>query len=383
MGHKRKFARKKMPPFPHDFWLEEMEQARGDGSALILPEQQGKLKYLFFPGCQLGASDPRYPQAAYQLLRQVEPASAMWLSCCGGPAYWVGEIEQYRAVQQELYRQWQDLGRPTLVLACMSCKKIIDYVLPDVKPVTLYEVLAAHPELALPDHSGLAELAVADPCTARGQEQVRAAVCALLERMHVPYHILHPDMKNLPCCGFGNNIEGPDLAAAQKMTKERIRSEERPFLAYCVNCRDVYASAGKQAYHLLDLLTGLNDSNRPMPHLSLRRDNRRQAKALATGQQIEQFLGMELIIGEEQAQAMDASLLSADHARRLIARAESSGEKFIDENGISIAKLPLCGVTVWAEYCPEGENRYRLLDIYFHRMEQVEAPAEDTTAPER
>ena len=55
----------------------------------------------------------------------------------------------------------------------------------------------------------------------------------------------------------------------------------------------------------------------------------------------------------------------------------------IDENGISIAKLPLCGVTVWAEYCPEGENRYRLLDIYFHRMEQVEAPAEDTTAPER
>ena len=378
MGWKRMFSRKKLPPFPHDFWLEEMEQARGDAEALIVPHQyEGKLKYLFFPGCQLGASDPRYPQAVYQLLCQVEPATAMWLSCCGAPSYWVGEIEQYRAVQNALHQQWEQLGKPTLVLACMSCKKIIDYVLPDVQPVTVYEILAAADDLELPIYEGMPELALADPCMARDETAVRKAVCTLLERMRVPYHILHEDMHTLPCCGFGGNIEGPNLAAAQAAAKAHISSEPRPYLAYCVNCRDVFAGAGKKSLHILDLVTGLNGLERPTPHLSLRRDNRRLAKALALGKEKEECLGIKLVMDDEVAQMMDDSLISADHVRRLIARAEQSGMKFIDEAGINIAHLPLCGVTIWAEYRPLGERTYQLLSVYFHRMERVEGPPTD------
>ena len=62
----------------------------------------------------------------------------------------------------------------------------------------------------------------------------------------MPYHILHEDMHTLPCCGFGGNIEGPNLAAAQAAAKAHISSEPRPYLAYCVNCRDVFAGAGKR-----------------------------------------------------------------------------------------------------------------------------------------
>ena len=369
MGWKKMFGRKKLPPFPRDFWLEEMEQARDDAAALIVPpEYQGRLKYLFFPGCQLGASDPRYPQAVYQLLLRAEPATAMWLSCCGAPSYWVGEIEQYRSVQAELHQQWESLGRPQVVLACMSCKKIIDYVLPDIQPLTVYEVLADS-GLQLPLYPQLPELALADPCMSRDEPQVRQAVCTLLERMQVPYQILHQDIHTLPCCGFGGNIEGPNLAAAQAAAGRRISSEERPILAYCVNCRDVFAGAGKQSLHIIDLLTGLNGLERPTPHLSLRRDNRRLAKALALGGEKEEFLGISLEISEETARMMDESLLSADHIRRLIARAEQSGDYFIDEQQIHIARLPLCGVTVWAEYRPLGGRQYQLISVYFHRME--------------
>ena len=381
MGWKRMFSRKRLPPFPHDFWLEEMEQARGDAAALVMPPHyEGKLKYLFFPGCQLGASDPRYPQAVYQLLRQVEPATAMWLSCCGAPSYWVGEIEQYRAVQNELHQQWKQLGKPTLVLACLSCKKIIDYVLPDIKQVTVYELLAASEGLELPSYEGLPELGLADPCMARDEPAVRAAVCSLLDRMQVPYHILHEDIHTLPCCGFGGNIEGPNLAAAQAAAKARISSQGAPYLAYCVNCRDVFAGAGAEALHLLDLVTGLNGLERPTPHLSLRRDNRRLAKALATGAEKAEFLGISLEMDASVAQMMDDSLISADHVRRLIACAEQSGNKFIDDQGISIAHLPLCGITIWAEYRPLGDSTYQLLSVYFHRMERVEGSPPDKQA---
>ena len=127
------------------------------------PHYEGKLKYLFFPICQLGASAPRYPQAVYQLLCQVELATAMWLSCCGAPSYWVGEIEQYRAVQNELHQQWEQLGKPTLAFAWMSCKKIIDYVLPDIRAVTVYELLAAAEGLDLHNYEGLLELRASRP----------------------------------------------------------------------------------------------------------------------------------------------------------------------------------------------------------------------------
>lgn len=133
----------------------------------------------------------------------------------------------------------------------------------------------------------------------------------------------------------------------------------------------------KESLHILDLVTGLNGLERPTPHLSLRRDNRRLAKALALGKEKEECLGIKLVMDDEVAQMMDDSLISADHVRRLIARAEQSGMKFIDEAGINIAHLPLCGVTIWAEYRPLGERTYQLLSVYFHRMERVEGPPTD------
>ena len=51
----------KLPWAFHDFWLKDMRHAQGGSASLArLPENVTKAEYAFFPGCQLGASDPDY-----------------------------------------------------------------------------------------------------------------------------------------------------------------------------------------------------------------------------------------------------------------------------------------------------------------------------------
>jgi len=52
----------KLPPAFHSFWLEDMNHACGEGARLLYPESK-HCEYVFFPGCQLGASDPGYVTA--------------------------------------------------------------------------------------------------------------------------------------------------------------------------------------------------------------------------------------------------------------------------------------------------------------------------------
>ena len=57
MGWKRMFSRKKLPPFPHDFWLEEMEQARGDAEALPSRASHSDVAELLRGAILLGGRD--------------------------------------------------------------------------------------------------------------------------------------------------------------------------------------------------------------------------------------------------------------------------------------------------------------------------------------
>ena len=100
-----------------------MEQARGDAEALIVPHQYEENSNTF--SSPAASWEPRILISASGLSAAlpVEPATAMWLSCCGAPSYWVGEIEQYRAVQNALHQQWEQLGKPTLVLAHETARR--------------------------------------------------------------------------------------------------------------------------------------------------------------------------------------------------------------------------------------------------------------------
>ena len=79
-SHRRMVEEEAMPWAYHEFWLRDMEFSNGEASLLLDPDGNGNPKYLFFPGCRLGGSDPRLVLDSFRTLLEHEPKSALFLS---------------------------------------------------------------------------------------------------------------------------------------------------------------------------------------------------------------------------------------------------------------------------------------------------------------
>ncbi len=374
------FESKKIPPAYHYYWIRDMLHAAGEQAYLYFPVPEGHAaKYLFFPGCQLGASDPRYPKAAYDLLRQVEPDTAALITCCGAPAYWAGDATQHQEMLGKVREQWEKAGKPIVVCACQTCLRLFRHFLPELESISLYEVLGKAEQLKLPSYGQKEEYAVVDPCSAKFDEQARPSVCNLLDKMGVSYELLYDKIKEMPCCGFGGNIIGANPELAEMIRKNRVEADPRPYITYCANCRDIFAGEGKPAAHLIDLMAGLDDDGkREPPHISERRRNRVKARALFTNEEvIMEEPKIKLVYNDEIAARMDESLIFEEDIRQVIEYSERTGSKFIDDDGVSIGHLVIGLPTIWVEYRQVGENEYQVVNCYMHRMTIVEPDREE------
>jgi len=144
-GEARKimWGREFMPPAIHEFALRDME-ASDDQSSLVVRNQPGheSSEYVFFPGCQLTASEPDNVERVYRHLAARLPGGVgLMLGCCGAPAAWSGRQALYEERGGVLTEQWEALGRPRVILACPTCSLMFASGLPDVPAVSLWEVL--------------------------------------------------------------------------------------------------------------------------------------------------------------------------------------------------------------------------------------------------
>jgi NAD-dependent dihydropyrimidine dehydrogenase PreA subunit len=173
----------KMPVSAHDFALRDMAFSNSQRAALTLcADEKTTCSDLFFPGCQLSASNPEYIPLLYQSLASVLPDLGVMLRCCGAPADWSGEQELFAQTMSEFRRQWLELGNPRLVLACSSCQRMFKVHLPEAQTVSIWEVFGAHNLYPAGRAYGRA-LAVHDPCTSRYEEDWQNAVRRGLEVM--------------------------------------------------------------------------------------------------------------------------------------------------------------------------------------------------------
>lgn len=117
-ARKRLHKMDRMPWAFHDFWLRDMEHADGKwGSLVRTPPGTDKSNYAFFPGCQLGASEPRYVSDTYRWLLSQDPTMAIFLKCCGTPVKWAGNEEKHAETIENLRLDWEGLGKPN----CSGC----------------------------------------------------------------------------------------------------------------------------------------------------------------------------------------------------------------------------------------------------------------------
>ena len=62
-----------------------------------------------------------------------------------------------------------------------------------------------------------------------------------------------------------------------RSAQHRAEASEKPYLVYCANCREVFASRGKECAHILDVFFGL-DADSPVPTLEQKRENSLRVK---------------------------------------------------------------------------------------------------------
>jgi len=358
----------------HQFWIRDMEFTNSEFAAAVkkAPGQE-RCTYAFFPGCQLGAADPRYVTAPYQWLLSKKSDTGLIMRCCGVPAEWAGNGEMHGIVIADLRVDWEQLGRPILILACPACRKHLKEYLPEIETVSLYEVLDQWGSPWKTVMQG--EIySIFDPCTARHIEPMQRAVRNLSRQAGVsPEELPGGDMHG--CCGYGGNVSeaNPDYYAY--VAKSRSELSENPYIVYCINCRDVFKGEGKPVLHILDLLFDINRKDSKLPDLTQRRQNRIDLKEALLkeiwGEKMEkkpEECKFSLKIGAEVLNRMDELKVLKEDVCNVIELSETSKRRTFDpRNGTYTGYRELGHITYWVEY-RQKEEGYEVVNVYTHRM---------------
>jgi len=364
-----------MPWAYHDFWLRDMEAANSEAAALCkLPDGYSQSSYVFFTGCQFGASEPAYVTESYRFLLRHRPDTALMLGCCGAPAEWAGDEPMHRQVIDSLREKWESLGKPTAVFACPTCKQMFQKYLPEVKGVFLYKLLEELEVLPVMEGSG-EKVSVFDPCTSRGEPELQQAIRKLAEQAGFCLEPLPYEGKYARCCSWGGQVATANPSFTREVVNARVNESSNPYIAYCVNCRDIFASAKKPVYHILDVVFGLNGSEHIPPSLTERRQNRIRLKS----QVLKEFWREEekiehgrsciiLYMSPELKRKLNTDMILENDVEAVIMHCESSGRKLKDtESGHYAGHLQIGNMTCWVEYLPK-DGGFELFNAYSHRM---------------
>ena len=376
MGELFQFSRKarmdagSFPAALHDHWLREMDHASGQAFFASAPKGKKTCGYAFFPGCQLGAAEPEYVYQAYGFLEKKYDAGII-LNCCGAPAYWAGDEKRLDFNIEKIRTSWRDLGMPTLVFACATCESMFHKFLPEIKRVSLYELLSAADEIK--PVCGFSEAAVFDPCAAREDTGMELAVRSLARRAEVELQELNEPNR---CCGYGGQMRLANPALYEEIAKNRAAASDAPYIVYCVNCREVFALQNKNCKHILDIVFDFHGAE-GVPGIQQKRENSLQVKKelmkRITGidfrPETDLWEDLNLLIDEDLQKSMDRKLIPESDLKEAIWLAERSEDKFFRESdGVSLCSMVKSVMTYWVEYKELSIGTYKITSAYSHRM---------------
>jgi len=377
MSRRDRFSTGAAPYALHDFWLREMDFHTGaakffsgDNLGQASLPGIGETRYVFFPGCQLGAHNPAHVLTAYAYLRG-KYNCGVYSGCCGAPAFWAGDQERFNANLASIRETVGASGDPVFIFACATCEALFAEYMPEIKGVSLYELLACDDGLV--PACVFTGAAVFDPCDARGDGGMMDAVRALAATSGAA-------LTELPgrnrCCGYGGLVRGGNPAMYDKVADARAEASESPYIVYCANCRAVFLSRGKDCAHILDMVFNLPVSME-VPAISERRRNSlfvvaeltRELKNEVCVPEKQPWDEIKLVIGKELREEIERKLISEDDLKETVWLAESSGEKFVDEtDGSAMACLVRRALTYWVHYKVLQDGSIEILSAYYHRM---------------
>lgn len=366
--------RGKMPGAYHQFWLRDMDFANSELASLRKnPPQRAQCSYAFFPGCHLGAAEPGYVSKPYEWLLSKEPDTGLLLRCCGVPADWAGNEEKHLSEVSGLRGDWEGMGKPVLIMACPSCSRHLKEYLPEIKCISLYEVLDQWGDHWSPRNDRI-HYSVFDPCSARNEPFIQNAVRNLSENTGALLEELPKGDKH-GCCGFGGNGSLAIPEFGDFVAKKNSGLSSNPYITYCINCRDIFKEEGKPVIHILNRLFDIEGEDTKLADLSQRRKNRVVLKQYLLkkiwGEEMvvkpEKFK-FTLVIGPAVQEKMNKLKVLDEDLYQVIERGEISKRRvFNPENDTYACYEELGFITYWVVY-QKKDTIFEVVNVYTHRM---------------
>lgn len=356
------------PPALHDYWLREMSFMTGEASFAAVPRGKEQCEYAFFPGCRLGAAQPERMKRAYGVLAGKYGAGLV-LNCCGVPAWWAGDKESFASHIAALRHTWESMGKPAFVTACPTCDRMLESFLPEIERVSLYMLLRdAGVSAAVPPFD---TAAVFDPCAAHGKDGFRQPVRELAAAAGISLTDFDNDGE---CCGFGGHMQLADPKLYAEIVKNRAGETAEPYVVYCTNCREVFASQGKASAHILDILFGIETARAAT--LDEKRKNALQLKKELMKEYWDKEFepahkawdGMPLRMVDGVQEKMERLLITMDEVREAVWNAERESTGFVNAQGETLVWLTEPVITVWASYKKDDNGDILVTDVYSHRV---------------
>ncbi|WP_243545749.1 pyridine nucleotide-disulfide oxidoreductase/dicluster-binding protein [Pseudodesulfovibrio tunisiensis] len=369
--------RGRMPASAHEFALRDMAFANGEKCALArhAPGHDSS-EYVYFPGCQLTASDPGSVRAAYDDLRSRLGKVGLMLRCCNAPAHWAGRESLFRESMDALRHDWDFLGRPVIIAACPTCLQMLRDNLPEAEIQSHWAILRVLGPPRGADRCSVS-LAVNDPCAARHDAPQREDVRAVLEQLGV--ETVDPALTGemTECCGYGGLLAEANPELGMAAAEHRSRAASQDFVTYCAMCRDMFARAGKRAMHVYDLLypCGDDSAQRPAPGYSARRENRARLRESllmelwgGSAREREPFEDVVVAFTPEVSRLMEERRILQSDVQKVLLATGRSGKRFRNrKTGRFLAFHRPVAVTYWVEY-EELETGYLVHRTWCHRM---------------
>jgi hypothetical protein len=364
----------RMPGSAHWFALEEMRSARTEGALVRHAPGKDFSTTLFYPGCQLAGIRPQQTLRLYGYLQELDPATGLWLDCCGAPGHWAGRVQEFDKIMAELEEKWHEMGEPQVLTACSTCLQMFRENLPQMKVESVWVLLAEKPPESA---KAFGPMALSDPCTSRHDSKTQNAVRDMLKNIGQPLTPLPMSGALTECCGFGGLMQSSNPDLAKKVTAARVEQTKNDILTYCAMCRDQLARTGKPVAHVLDILFQdiAHLATEASPSISQRRQNRRQLKDQVLShyhgeepQAIEEWEALRLTIAPEVAERLESRRILEDDIRKVLFQTQKQGKVFVHgESGHKIASARLGQVTFWLQY-REYDGSFIIESCWSHRM---------------
>ncbi len=374
----------KMPVSAHDFALKDMEFSNSNCFSMIKAEPAyEKVKYIFYPGCQLPASSPEYIEKIYKyLMSNIKEGVGIMLGCCGAPADWAGRQDLMEKSLENIKNQWNRMEKPTFILACSSCYSIFEKYTPYINFISLWEIIDKY---GVPVNNKISEkhlLNIHDACTTRYNKKVQASIRNIVLALGYEIEELKFSKEKTKCCGYGGLVYFANKEQSKDFIKDRIKESGEDYLVYCSMCKDLFINEGKPTFHVLDLIYSdeLNKvALRKTPTLSKRHENRMYVKINLLkklwNEELNDFTknyDLKLIINDNLQKQMEDRLILIEDIEKVVYNAEKNRERlFNPKNSHYLARMRISNVSYWVEY-EQKNHRLLIHKAYSHRMEIVE-----------